>query len=262
MPAAKESSGAARTESRRARTARPNRPATSVIRADRVRSPSPRQRPRRGPRRCSAVAAGSAAGPSTRRHPRSKPLAGRDADRLRRRSRPFAGRGVRPRRCGLRGRRAGWSAGRNRPAAEHGGAAGVSTAHKSQTVHHSPVAYADHPDRRVERVSSAPEFLLLLAFLKDAAHRSPARVPVPGVGGVEAGGRPVDRGNRRPPGAQSPRRAERETAPAATPPATTGAADTAARGSPSAATAFPCRSTGDADAARCRTPTTRVPSAS
>ena len=38
-------------------------------------------------------------------------------------------------------------------------------------------------------------------------------------------------GNRRPPGSQSPRRAERETAPAETPPAAAEAADTAARGS-------------------------------
>ena len=44
-------------------------------------------------------------------------------------------------------------------------------------------------------------------------------------------------------GPQSPRRAERETAPAETPPAAAGAADTAARGSPSAATALPGRST-------------------
>ena len=46
-----------------------------------------------------------------------------------------------------------------------------STAHRSQTVYHGPVIYSDDPHRRLERASSDLELLLLLVFLKDAAHR-------------------------------------------------------------------------------------------
>ncbi len=45
------------------------------------------------------------------------------------------------------------------------------TAHKSQTVYHGPVVYADDPARRLEGASSELELSLLLVFLKDAAHR-------------------------------------------------------------------------------------------
>ena len=45
-----------------------------------------------------------------------------------------------------------------------------STAHRSQTVYHGPVVYSDDPYRRLERASSDLELLLLLVFLKDAAH--------------------------------------------------------------------------------------------
>ena len=47
-----------------------------------------------------------------------------------------------------------------------------SAAHRSQTVYHGPVTYAEDPYRRLERASSDLELLLLLVFLKDAAHRS------------------------------------------------------------------------------------------
>ena len=46
------------------------------------------------------------------------------------------------------------------------------TAHKSQTVYHGPVVYAEDPYRRLERASSDFELLLLLVFLKDAGHRA------------------------------------------------------------------------------------------
>ena len=46
------------------------------------------------------------------------------------------------------------------------------TAHKSQTVYHGPVAYLDDPVRRLEQASSDLELLLLLVFVKDAAHRA------------------------------------------------------------------------------------------
>ena len=46
------------------------------------------------------------------------------------------------------------------------------TAHRSQTVYHGPVVYADDPVRRLERASSDLELLLLLVFLKHAAHRA------------------------------------------------------------------------------------------
>ena len=46
------------------------------------------------------------------------------------------------------------------------------TAHRSQTVYHGPVVYADDPYRRLESASSALEFALLLVFMKPAAHRA------------------------------------------------------------------------------------------
>ena len=46
------------------------------------------------------------------------------------------------------------------------------THHKSQTVYHGPVVYADDPVRRAKQASSDLELLLLLIFLKDAAHRA------------------------------------------------------------------------------------------
>ena len=46
------------------------------------------------------------------------------------------------------------------------------THHKSQTIYHGPVVYADDPVRRVKQASSDLELLLLLVFLKDAAHRA------------------------------------------------------------------------------------------
>ena len=47
-----------------------------------------------------------------------------------------------------------------------------STAHRSQTVYHGPVVYSDEVYRRLERASSDLELLLLLVFLRDAAHRA------------------------------------------------------------------------------------------
>ena len=47
-----------------------------------------------------------------------------------------------------------------------------STAHKSRTVYHGPVVYADDPVRRLERASSDLELLLLLVFLKHDAHQA------------------------------------------------------------------------------------------
>ena len=46
-----------------------------------------------------------------------------------------------------------------------------STAHRSQTVYRGPVVYSDDPYPRLERASSDLELLLLLVFLKSAAHR-------------------------------------------------------------------------------------------
>ncbi|MDE2907470.1 MAG: hypothetical protein OXQ28_15450 [Acidobacteriota bacterium] len=46
------------------------------------------------------------------------------------------------------------------------------THHKSQTVYHGPVVYADDPVRRAKQASSDLELLLLLVFLKGAAHRA------------------------------------------------------------------------------------------
>ena len=45
------------------------------------------------------------------------------------------------------------------------------TAHRSQTVYHGPVVYADDPDRRLESASSVLELALLRVFVKPAAHR-------------------------------------------------------------------------------------------
>ena len=45
------------------------------------------------------------------------------------------------------------------------------TAHKSQTIYHGPVVYADDPAQRLESATSDLELLLLLVFLKHAAHR-------------------------------------------------------------------------------------------
>ena len=46
------------------------------------------------------------------------------------------------------------------------------TAHRSQTVYHGPVVYAEDPVRRMEGASSDLELLLLLVFLKHAAYRA------------------------------------------------------------------------------------------
>ena len=46
------------------------------------------------------------------------------------------------------------------------------TPHRSQTVYHGPVVYADDPYRRLESASSVLEFTLLLIFMKPAAHRA------------------------------------------------------------------------------------------
>ena len=46
------------------------------------------------------------------------------------------------------------------------------TAHRSQTVYHGPVVYADDPVRRLECASSDLELLLLLVFLKSAAYQA------------------------------------------------------------------------------------------
>ena len=46
------------------------------------------------------------------------------------------------------------------------------TAHRSQTVCHGPVVYADDPVRRLEGASSDLELVLLLVFLKHAAYRA------------------------------------------------------------------------------------------
>ena len=43
-------------------------------------------------------------------------------------------------------------------------------AHRSQTVYHGPVVYADDPDRRLESASSVLELALLRVFVKPAAH--------------------------------------------------------------------------------------------
>ncbi|MYK89511.1 MAG: hypothetical protein F4018_14900 [Acidobacteria bacterium] len=45
------------------------------------------------------------------------------------------------------------------------------TAHRSQTVYHGPVVYAEHPDGRLESASSVLELALLRVFLKPVAHR-------------------------------------------------------------------------------------------
>ena len=45
------------------------------------------------------------------------------------------------------------------------------TAHRSQTLYHGPVVYADDPYRRLESTSSALEFALLRIFMKPAVHR-------------------------------------------------------------------------------------------
>ncbi len=45
------------------------------------------------------------------------------------------------------------------------------TAHRSQTLYHGPVVYADDPCWRLESASSALEFALLRVFTKPAAHR-------------------------------------------------------------------------------------------
>ena len=47
-----------------------------------------------------------------------------------------------------------------------------STAHKSQTVYHGPVAYLDNPYQRLESASSDLELALLLVFMKHATHRA------------------------------------------------------------------------------------------
>ena len=47
-----------------------------------------------------------------------------------------------------------------------------STAHKSQTIYHGPVAYLDDPYRRLKSASSVLELALLLVFLKHTAHRA------------------------------------------------------------------------------------------
>ena len=46
------------------------------------------------------------------------------------------------------------------------------TAHRSQTVYHGPVVYAEDPDGRLESASSVHEHASLCAFVKPAAHRS------------------------------------------------------------------------------------------
>ena len=46
------------------------------------------------------------------------------------------------------------------------------TAHRSQTVYHGPVVYADDPYGRLELASSDLELLLLLVFLKHTVHRA------------------------------------------------------------------------------------------
>jgi len=45
------------------------------------------------------------------------------------------------------------------------------TAHRSQTVYHGPVVYADDPERRLESASSVLELALLRVFMKSVAHR-------------------------------------------------------------------------------------------
>ncbi len=45
------------------------------------------------------------------------------------------------------------------------------TAHRSQTVYHGPVVYAEDPDGRLESASSVLEQALLRVFLKPVAHR-------------------------------------------------------------------------------------------
>ena len=44
-------------------------------------------------------------------------------------------------------------------------------AHRSQTVYHGPVVYAEDPDRRLESASSVLELALLRLFVKPPAHR-------------------------------------------------------------------------------------------
>ena len=44
------------------------------------------------------------------------------------------------------------------------------TAHRSQTVYHGPVVYAEDPDRRLESASSVLELALLRVFMKPTAH--------------------------------------------------------------------------------------------
>lgn len=51
------------------------------------------------------------------------------------------------------------------------------TAHRSQTVYHGAVVYADDPYRRLENASSVLEFALLLLFMRSAAHRAQREYP-------------------------------------------------------------------------------------
>ena len=48
---------------------------------------------------------------------------------------------------------------------------GFRASHRSQTVYHGPVVYADDPCRRLENASSVLEYAVLLVFLKPAARR-------------------------------------------------------------------------------------------
>ena len=45
------------------------------------------------------------------------------------------------------------------------------TAHRSETLYHGPVVYADDPYRLLGSASSALEYALLRIFMKPAAHR-------------------------------------------------------------------------------------------
>jgi len=49
---------------------------------------------------------------------------------------------------------------------------GFCTAHRHQAIYHGPVAYSEHPYRRLEMASSVLEFALLLVFMKDASYRA------------------------------------------------------------------------------------------
>ncbi len=127
--------------------------------------------PNRAARSTSAATAGSVARSPSRKPPRNGPLGGRRCRAGMTPCRGFAGRGP------SRGRWPRWRPSRQAPAAKPSCCGARWTNRRSgqftgRTVCHCPVVYADDPVGRLERASSDLELLLLVVFLKDAAHRA------------------------------------------------------------------------------------------